>query len=362
MKFEISKRTLTFALIGVVIVIALALIIRRYRSKSKFEWPVASPQADDTQLASDLQSYQDTYNLSMIAVNAMPAGPDKTTAMMTAETTLSNAINNRVATYVSTKCPAVSTGAAPASTGNATVDAANTAAWNAYQADLSKVQQAYYAIMGTTTATSTPSSEQVIASRKADISGATRKYIATICPSFYKTTTADPTNTYKKWNYVETGTPTDTIGLSKADITTANVTTWAGYAAKTKSSTSSVTVSPGAADVGPIAVLDTTGLAVGDSVQYTYQVVDKSTGLVTTASPVMGTIKTLGTAPASITITPVTAVPATGYIIPSGTVIAKAMITASTTWSKLDATGVPNWKKARDYGAGSYPKPAWGTV
>jgi hypothetical protein len=359
MKFEISKRTLTFALIGVVIVIALALIIRRYRSKSKFEWPVASPQKDDDDLTVDLQSYQDIYNLSMITVNAMPDGPDKTKAMMDAETTLSNAINDRVGRYVSKKCPAVSTGAAPALTGDAVVDAANTAAWNAYSNDLSKVQQAYYAIMGTTTATSTPSSEQVIASRKADISGATRKYIATICPSFYKTTAENPTDTYKKWNYVETGTPTDTIGLSKADITSANITTWAGYAAKTKSSTSSVTVSPGAADVGPIAVLDTTGLAVGDSVQYTYQVVDKSTGLVTTASPVMGTIKKLD---GGITITPVTAVPATGYIIPSGTVIAKAMITASTTWSKLDATGVPNWKKARDYGAGSYPKPAWGTV
>jgi hypothetical protein len=74
----------------------------------------------------------------------------------------------------------------------------------------------------------------------------------------------------------------------------------------------------------------------------------------------MGTIKKLD---GGITITPVTAVPATGYIIPSGTVIAKAMITASTSsWNKLDATGVPNWKKARDYGAGSYPKPAWGTV
>jgi hypothetical protein len=358
MKFDISKRTFTFALIGVVIVIALALIIRRYRSKSKFEWPVASPQADDTQLAADLQTYQDTYNLSMISVNAMTAGPDKTTAMMTAETTLSNAINDRVGRYVSSKCPAVSTGTAPASTGNATVDQANTAAWNTYQSDLSKIQQAYYAIMGTTTATSTPSSEQVIASRKADISGATRKYIATICPSFYKTTTTDPTNTYKTWVYTASGTA-PAVGLLGSDITSANITTWAGYAAKTKSSTSSVTVSPGAADVGPIAVLDTTGLAVGDSVQYTYQVVDKSTGLVTTASPVMGTIKKLD---GGITITPVTAVPATGYIIPSGTVIAKAMITASPTWSKLDATGVPNWKKARDYGPGSYPKPTWGTV
>ena len=125
--------------------------------------------------------------------------------------------------------------------------------------------------------------------------------------------------------------------------------------AKTKSSTSSVTVSPGAVDVGPVAVADTTGFAVGDKVQFTYQVVNKDTGATTTSAPVMGTIKTLG---AGITITPDTAVPATRYIIPSGTVIAKAMVPASTTWSKLDAAGVPNWKKARDYGPGSYPKPA----
>jgi hypothetical protein len=43
-------------------------------------------------------------------------------------------------------------------------------------------------------------------------------------------------------------------------------------------------------------------------------------------------------------------------------VIAKAMISSSTNWNKLDGTNVPNWKKARDYGPGSYPKPVWGTV
>ena len=342
---------LTFALIGLVVVIVLALTINRYRSKSKFEWPVPNPQADDTQLANDLQGYQDTYNLAMIGVNAMPAGPDKTAAMMTAETTLSNAINNRVGRYVSDKCPEVSSGTIP-------TDATKVPFWNAYQSDLAKVQQAYYTVVGAATETSTPPSEQVLAARKADISGATRKYIASVCPNFYKTTTTDPTADYKTWAYVEAGTA-PTNGLLKTDVSAANVTTWAGYAAKTKSSTSSVTVSPGAVDVGPVAVADTTGFAVGDKVQFTYQVVNKDTGATTTSAPVMGTIKTLG---AGITLTPDTAVPATGYIIPSGTVIAKAMVTASTTWSKLDATGVPNWKKARDYGPGSYPKPTWGTV
>ena len=351
MKLELSNKMLTFALIGLVIVIVLALTINRYRSKSKFEWPVPNPQADDTQLANDLQGYQDTYNLAMIGVNAMPAGPDKTAAMMTAETTLSNAINNRVGRYVSDKCPEVSSGTIP-------TDATKVPFWNAYQSDLAKVQQAYYTVVGAATATSTPPSEQVLAARKADISGATRKYIASVCPNFYKTTTTDPTADYKTWAYVEAGTA-PTNGLLKTDVSAANVTTWAGYAAKTKSSTSSVTVSPGAVDVGPVAVADTTGFAVGDKVQFTYQVVNKDTGATTTSAPVMGTIKTLG---AGITLTPDTAVPATGYIIPSGTVIAKAMVTASTTWSKLDATGVPNWKKARDYGPGSYPKPTWGTA
>lgn len=359
MKLEVNKRTLTFALIGLVVVVILALIINRYRSKSKFEWPVATPKADDTQLAADLQTYQDTYNLSMIAVNAMPDGAAKTAAMMAAETTLTNAINTRVASYVSNKCPAVSTGSAPTPTGDATVDAANTAAWNAYQSDLAKVQQAYYTVIGTATATTTPSSEQVLAARKADISGATRRYIASICPTFYKTTSADPTSSYTTWTYTASGTA-PAIGLLGSDVTNANVTTWAGYAAKTKSTTSSVTVSPGATTVGPISFADTTGFANGDTVQYTYQVVDKATGLTTTASPVMGTIT--GLTATSFSITPSTTVPSTGYIVPSGTVIAKAMIANSTTWNKLDTSNVPNWKKARDYGPGSYPKPTWGTV
>ena len=368
MKLEISNKMLTFAIIGLVAVIVLALVINRYRSRSKFEWPVpdADVQQDDTDLKRDLQGYQDTFNLSMIGVNAMPDGAAKTAAIMAAETTLSNAINTRVGTYVSSKCPAVTSGIKPADTGNPTVDAANTAAWNAYQSDLAKIQQAYYSVVGAATASTTPPSEQVLAARKADISGATRKYIATVCPKFYKTTSTDPTADYMKWNYVETGTPTNTIGLSKADVTAANVTTWAGYAAKTKSTTSSVTVLPGAGsgtvDLPALAVADTTGFAVGDSVQFTYQVVSKDTGATTTSAPVMGTIKSFAAAPIGIVIT-VTSVPVTGYVVPSGTVIAKAMmVSASPTWNKLDATGVPNWKKARDYGPGSYPKPTWGTV
>jgi hypothetical protein len=367
MKLELSNKMLTFALIGLVIVIVLALIINRYRSKSKFEWPVpdADMKQDDTDLTNDLQRYQDTYNLEMIRVNAMPTGDAKTAAIMAAETVLSNDINTRVGQYVSGKCPAVASGSKPAATNDPVVDAANTAAWDAYSSDLAKIQQAYYSIVGdaAVTPTSTPSSDQVLAARKADISGATRKYIATICPKFYYKTADDTAiiDGYKTWTYVATGTA-PAIGMLGSDVTKDNVKAWADYAAKTKSTMSSVTVPLGSATAGPVAVLDTTGFAVGDSVQFTYQTV-ADTGSMTTSAPVMGTITAIGAAPSpSFTITPTT-VPSTRYIVPSGTVIAKGMVPAQTKWSKLDvAGGVPNWKKARDYGPGSYPKPGWGTV
>jgi hypothetical protein len=362
MKLEISKKVLTFAIIGLVTLIVLALVINRYRSRSKFEWPVPDAEVtqDETDLKNDLQGYQNTYNLSIIGVNAMPEGADKTAAMMAAEKTLADAINDRVGRYVSKKCPAVSSSSAPPATGDAAIDAANTAAWNAYQTNLGKIQQAYYSVIGSAGTPNNPPSEQVLAARKADISGATRKYIADICPKFYKTTSADPTPDYVKWNHVDSGTPTDTVGLSKADVTNENITTWAGYAAKTKSTTASLTVQPGTGSaqvtLEPLAVADTTGFEAGDSVQFTYQVVTKDTGVTTTSAPVMGTINsTTGT---SITLT-VSSVPTTGYIIPSGTVIAKAMVSGSPTWNLLDAVGVPNWKKARDYGPGSYPKQSW---
>jgi len=350
MKLEVNKRTLTFALVGLVVVVILALIINRYRSKSKFEWPVTNPGTDDTQLTSDLQTLQDNYNIAMIAVNAMPDGTAKIQATLDAQKTLTTSINQKVQTYISGKCPEVTSGTAPSAT-----DTAKTAAWNTYQSDLAKIQQSYYSVVGTATTSTTPTSAQVLAARKADISGATRKYIATVCPKFYYTTTGDPTATYTQWTHVASGTA-PAVGLLGSDVTNAAITTWASYAALTKSTNAELAVLPGATTIGPLAASDWTGFAVGDTVQYTYQTVDAS-GVTTTSAPVTGTIATLsGT---NITITPTVAIPATGIIVPSGTVVAKAFVSGSTNWSKLDSSNVPNWKKARDAGPGTYPKPTW---
>jgi hypothetical protein len=46
-------------------------------------------------------------------------------------------------------------------------------------------------------------------------------------------------------------------------------------------------------------------------------------------------------------------------IIPSGSLFAKAYKNGATLWKNVDANGVPNWKKARDAGPGTYPTPTW---
>jgi hypothetical protein len=357
MKLDISNKMLTLAVIGLVAVIVLALVINRYMSRSKFQWPAASPQDNnDTSLQTDLQSYQDAYNIAMINFKAMPEGADKTTAMMNAEQTLATSINTRVNAYVTSKCGAAS-GTAPPST-----DAAATTAWNTYQANLGKIQGAYLVINNNASAATNPTSEQVIAARKADISGATRKYLATRCPNFYKTESTDPTATYTAWTLVESGAsaPAAGNGFFKPNVTTGNIATWAGYAARTKSTSANLTVQPGTgvvASIGSVTVPDTTGFNVSDPVQFTYQTVNKDTGVTTTSGPITGTI----TAVTPTTMTINAAIPASGFIVPSGTVIAKALISTSTTWNKVDGSNVPNWKKARDYGPGSYPAQTWGT-
>lgn len=347
-----DRKTVKWAIIALVVVIVLIFAVVKYRSRSKFEWPVTTnPDSNDTTLTSDLQAIQDAYNMAMITVNTMPAGTAKTQATLDAQKTLTTSINNKVSSYVTNKCPEVTSGTAPAA-----ADTAKTAIWNTYQSDLAKIQQSYYTVVGSATITTSPSSGQVLAARKADISGATRKYIASICPTFYyKSADDNPTNTYMTWTHVASGTAPPN-GLLGSDVTSAAVTTWAGYAALTKLTTAELAVLPGATTIGPVAALDWTNFAVGDTVQYTYQTVDAA-GVATTSAPVTGTIATI--AGTSITITPTVAIPATGIIIPSGTVVAKAYVTGSTNWSRLDASNVPNWKKARDAGPGTYPKPAW---
>lgn len=70
------------------------------------------------------------------------------------------------------------------------------------------------------------------AARKADITGATRKYLAASCPGFYQAGTSgyvDPTTAYLAWT--TSATTTTPYGFIVNNVTPQNVLTWAKYAA-----------------------------------------------------------------------------------------------------------------------------------
>jgi hypothetical protein len=356
MKFTIDDKTLRRILIGVAVV-AVILIIIFFRRRSKFEWPLptdgtATEQAD-TNLTNDLNTAQDAYNVRMIGINAMPDGPNKTTAILNSEKTLSDAIDDAVKTYVELKCAAVVTGTKP-------TDDAGVQAWEAYQVNLSKIGQAYYPRIKGATVSSNPSSTEILAARKADITGATRKYIATVCPKFYKTSADDdPSPGYKNWASYATEAAYNAApasgtksGFAEDRITDANIGTWADYAATTYISSTSVSVAAGGTTTGAITFSDVTGLTAGDSVQVTPQT--SVNGVLTPGTPIMATIATITDKNVALTIP---AAPASGYIFPSKTVLAKALRSASTKWNLGS-----NWKLARDAGPGTLPQPSWATA
>lgn len=358
MRFTIDDKTLRRILIGVAVV-AVILIIIFFRRRSKFEWPTPSDAEgrdleQDRALTAALNDAQDAYNIRMIAINAMNPGVAKNTTILNSERTLTDAIDAAVTTYVSNKCSAVVAGTKPA-------DATGSAAWDTYQqTDLPAIGAAYYNVMKNA---SGAAATEALAARKADITGATRKYIATACPKFYKTSASDPSPGYKNWASYATSTEYNAaavpatgskIGFAADRITAGNISTWAEYAAVTYTSTTTVTVAENATSIGPIILTDTIGLALNNRVQYTPQTMSSS-GAMTPVSPQMATIASIDNASKGVTLT-VTAVPAGGYILPAKTVFAKALQPSSTKWNLGS-----NWKLARDAGPGTLPQPAWAT-
>ena len=238
MELKLNDKTLRKILIGVAIVAVIILIVNGLVRRSRYTFPTTGTAQEDTTLNTQLQTCQTAYS------QAIAAG----TAEATAQATLKTCVSGKVSTYVQTKCP-YTNGVQPVST-----DTAGSAAWSAYQANINIIRGAYTAEI--TAASVTPSVAAypltlVQAARKADLTGATRKYLATVCPStttgpgFYtpagydttittdaagattvtpKTVTyPDPVSTkYKSW----TGTANAGYGFDPARVTRANIIAW----------------------------------------------------------------------------------------------------------------------------------------
>ena len=212
MELKLNDKTLRKILIGIAIVAVIILIVNGLIRRSKYSYPppAASTDTKDTTLRTDLTACETAYSTAYIAANGNAA------AITAAEATLRTCVTGKVSTYVQLKCP-YTNGEEPGTTNGGPASASKTAAWNAYQADIRSIRIAYsaYILAPTDSTTTTLRSVDVQAARKADLTGATRKYLATVCPA-----TSGP-GFYTPSDYGVV-TATDAAGVSTVTQTTVN--------------------------------------------------------------------------------------------------------------------------------------------
>jgi hypothetical protein len=348
---NLTRRQINIGLVALIILVVIILAVLRYRSRSKFVYPVpagTTPDTSDTAFTASLGTCQDTYNQALIA-----AGTDAT-LIFNAEKARATCISTASGNYVTGKCP-LSNGTVP------TAGTPEKTQYDAYQTNLVAIQQAY--VTAQRLATSTSDTMNLNAARKADMSGATRKYIASICPAFYKPSTGtDPTSTYTAWAVGDSATN----GFRPSAVNTMTaITAWADYAATTFSVAEYFkSAVPSGTSLAGIKLTTVVGLAAGDAIQLIYQIPGTVTGGVESAptySTVTGTVSAVDAANNAITVTLPAAV-ATGIILGVNTTIAKPLNATSAKWKMTGGTTTPNWKLARDAGPGTVPQPAWATT
>ena len=176
MELKLNDKTLRKILIGIAVVAVILLIVNGLyrRSKYSFPPPASSTNTLDTTLKTDLATCETTYSQAYITANGDAA------AITTARNALKTCVSGKVSTYVQQKCP-YTNGIQPGLTDGGAATTATTTAWTAYQANIRAIRVAYAPlILG---ADATLPVETVRAARKADLTGATRKYLSTVCPA-----------------------------------------------------------------------------------------------------------------------------------------------------------------------------------
>lgn len=188
-------------------------------------------------LKSALVACQDAYGRDII--NGV--------ATATAQATRTTCIANAVSPYTRGHCQWLPQLNADGSTTiNNPGSGPEKVAFDAYQNDIKNIQLAYVsaanrAAAGTFTGISstTTASAIVSAARAADITGATRKYLALVCPGFYVSGdgTTDPSSQYVTWTSANSATApargfwtTGSTATTMNSVTDADILTWAQYA------------------------------------------------------------------------------------------------------------------------------------
>jgi len=241
-----TRRLLIIA--GVILLVIIGVVIMIVRSRSKFAFPTSTSSGADKTLYDAIELCTTLYRQALASAKTDSDVPKST------------CIKNAVDAYITSKCPFVSDSATYFS------DLAKQTGpeWTAYQAYINTTASTPGSQYGVTTAsnyvnavvtgTSAPviSADIVKKARKADLTGPTRRYLATSCSGIYTPAsgTDSVSSIYQGWTALQSGTPTagttTTYGFYNTLVTAPRILEWAIKAADMVTVSSAVSIAANA--------------------------------------------------------------------------------------------------------------------
>jgi hypothetical protein len=237
-----TNKNMTRLAIAIVVVVILIFMYRRFAKKSEYVIPPTA--TSDTNTVRQTSYSSNLVNCETVYINAMNAAGTDTTAQGAAVSVLNTCISSNVTAYYNARCPFLPvSGTAGAITGaGGILNGTSNVAYMAYKADIDAINAVYTPLISA--AGQTYSVNIMQAARKADFTGASRKYYATLCPDIYSNATSTALTTqYMAWT---TTNPT-TYGFQASRVTPASIWQWAIHAGQPPTVTDTTYTAPAAA-------------------------------------------------------------------------------------------------------------------
>jgi hypothetical protein len=244
-----TKKIWTRVAIAVVVIVILIFMYRKFTKKSDYVIPPTTTSDTNstrqTSYSSNLVTCETTY------INAMnEPDPDATAA----NATLNDCITSNVVSYYNARCPFLpATNGLSGAFGNLTSGStgagipnggSSNVAYIAYKADIDAINAVYTPLISA--AGQTFSTNIMAAARKADFTGASRKYIATLCPDIYSNTTSTALTT-KYLGWTRTATAQSAYGFQASRVTTSSIWQWSIHAGQPPTASGTTYTPPTAA-------------------------------------------------------------------------------------------------------------------
>jgi hypothetical protein len=237
-----TNKNMTRLAIAIVVVVILIFMYRKFTKKSDYVIPPTSTSDSNTVRQTSYSS--NLVNCETVYINAMNADP---TAQAAASSALNACISSNVTSYYNARCPFLpssNTAGSAITGGGGIVGGTSNVAYMAYKADIDAINAVYTPLIAA--AGQTYSVNVMQAARKADFTGASRKYYATLCPDIYSNASSTALTTqYMAWT--SAATASTAYGFQASRVTPASIWQWAIHAGQNPTVTDTTYTAPTAA-------------------------------------------------------------------------------------------------------------------